>query len=674
MKRTEFNNFFGSVYDYNSLVAARELPNSLEALAYNGVITSNLLVEGQVSQKKFAFINSGAPTTDRILGTLILDTNARYNSPTFCGVCTPEERNNDSAVLKGSYYLNTKTMGTHNFVVGGELYKETRLVNNHQSGSDFRVTGTGLAVFIPGDTTPYPRFTTGTVLRWQPIFIESTGSHINTKSVFANDKWDLNNHWSFNLGVRYDKNIAHDASGNLVSDDSAFAPRLGLIYDLKADGHTRFNASYARYVTKIVDGNVGGAGNAAGTPATFAWNYAGPTVNPVDGNGNIIGTPVSPQDALRIVFNWFDKNCSPTPTQCGINSLNFASASYPGFTTQVTHPIKAPYVGEYTVGVGQQIGRNGFARVDLIDRKWHDFYAVELDTTTGKVTPPNGVVGDLGILVNDNFTKRHYEGAQFQFAWHPGRWNFGGGYTWSKLTGNDTTESDLSASSPISPPNLWYPEYFGYAQYDPTGYLYGDQRHRAKVWGGYDMNLPLGTLNASVIQSADSGRAYSAVGSIDATGRIASFKYTGAPVNPNNYYLLSQIGSSHSYFFSKRGEFRTPSVFATDVALNYNLPVMKTTVFIQAQVLNIFNNSHLNNIVGGQLDTTVKTSRSDTAAGLKPFNPFTDTPIECPQGASPTTCSAMGANWQKADTFGQGLSKDAFQNARTYRFAVGLRF
>ena len=125
----------------------------------------------------------------------------------------------------------------------------------------------------------------------------------------------------------------------------------------------------------------------------------------------------------------------------------------------------------------------------------------------------------------------------------------------------------------------------------------------------------------------------------------------------------------------KRGEFRTPSVFATDVALNYNLPVMKTTVFIQAQVLNIFNNSHLNNIVGGQLDTTVKTSRSDgTASGLKPFNPFTDTPIECPQGANPATCTAMGANWQKADTFDQGLSKDAFQSARTYRFAVGLRF
>ena len=103
VKRTELNNFFGSIYDYDSLVAQRELPNTLKALAYNGVLTSNFLIEGQVSQKKFAFIDSGAPSTDRILGTLILDAAGnRWHSPTFCGICTPEERNNDSAVLKGS--------------------------------------------------------------------------------------------------------------------------------------------------------------------------------------------------------------------------------------------------------------------------------------------------------------------------------------------------------------------------------------------------------------------------------------------------------------------------------------------------------------------------------------------------------------------------------------------
>ena len=87
------------------------------------------------------------------------------------------------------------------------------------------------------------------------------------------------------------------------------------------------------------------------------------------------------------------------------------------------------------------------------------------------------------------------------------------------------------------------------------------------------------------------------------------------------------------------------------------------------------------------LDTSVITSRTGGAvvfnadgsvktlnSGLSPFNPFTDKPVECPQGATATVCSGMGANWQKAGTFGQGLSKDAFQTPRTYRAAVGVRF
>ena len=668
VKTTEINNFFGSIYDVASIVPSRQLPNSLKALAYNGVLTNNWLLEGQVSQKKFAFIHSGGQDKDRINGTLLLDSNARFNAPTFCGVCTPEERNNDSAVLKSSYYMNTKNLGNHSFVLGGELYKETRLVNNNQEASDFRVTSTGTAIFLPGDPTPYPRFDASTVLQWQPILVLSTGSHLNTKSAFANDKWDLSNRWSFNIGVRYDKNVVHDASGNLVSDDSAFAPRLGVIWDVAGNGSTRVNASYATYVTKIVDGNVGGAGNAAGTPASFRWAYRGPNVNPIDASGKIIGTPVAPHDALRILFNWFDSIGGTTNT-------NFLSSSYPGYTQRILSPIQAPSVDEITLGFGQMLGRTAFARVDLIDRRWHDFYALKLNQSTGQLTAPNGVTNDLAILVNDNdWSKRHYEGAQLNFGWRPGKFNVGGGWTIAKLTGNDTTESDLTASSPITVPTIYYPEYLSYANYAPSGYLYGDQRHRGKLYGGYDFTLPLGKLNASVIENIDSGRAYSAIGTVDPTGTNANFRYTGAPTKPA-YYTLGQLGTSTNYYFSKRGAFRTPWVTATDLALNYELPISRASIFVQGQVLNIFNQSKLNNIVLGQLDTAINTSRSaGLASGLKPFNPYTDTPVECPQGAAASVCTSMGANWQKAPTFGQGLSKDAFQQARTYRAAVGVRF
>jgi hypothetical protein len=660
VKTIENNNFFAPIYDTASIVTQRQLPNSLKSLAYNGVLTSNLLIEGQVSQKKFAFVHSGGLYTDRIRGTWIADSSARFNAPVFCGVCTNEDRNNDSASVKGSYYLNTRSLGNHNFAIGAERYKETRLVNNNQSASNFTATSSGTATFLPNDPTPYPHFDASSSLIWRPILLSSTGDHLNTTGVFLNDKWDFNSHLNFNIGVRYDKNNAHDASGNLVSDDSNVSPRLGAIFDIKGNGRSRISASYAKYVTKIADGNAGG------TPASFTFTYGGPAINPLV-NGAIVGTPVNPQDALRIVFAWFD-------SIGGTSSTKFTSSNIPGFTTRVLGPIKSPNVNEIDLGFGQYLGSSAYYKVDVINRKWHDFYALAINQSTGTATAPNGTVNDLAVLVNDNTIQRTYNAAQLQFAWHPHRWNLGGGYTYSKLKGNDVSEADGTATSPLNPYGIYYPEYLNYSRRQPTGYLLGDETHRARVWAGYDFTTPLGNINTSVIQSADSGRPYSAVGTVDASGTNANFKYVGAPVKPA-YYTLSQLGTSHNYYFSDRGAFRTSSIFSTDLALNYELPFHGTSFFAQGQVLNVFNNSKVNNLVSGQFDTTVRTSRSNgLASGLSPFNPFTDKPVECPQNNTAAQCTALKANWQKGPLFGTGLSKDAFQTPRTYRVAFGLRF
>jgi hypothetical protein len=80
-------------------------------------------------------------------------------------------------------------------------------------------------------------------------------------------------------------------------------------------------------------------------------------------------------------------------------------------------------------------------------------------------------------------------------------------------------------------------------------------------------------------------------------------------------------------------------------------------------------------------DTTVFTRRTSSSRGLKAFNPFTDKPIECPKQstfAKPAdavaACTAMGANFQKADTFGQAIGVSGYQAPRTYLFAAGVRF
>ncbi|MEO8033610.1 MAG: TonB-dependent receptor [Acidobacteriota bacterium] len=687
IKLTENNNAFTPIYDAASIVAQRSLPNSLKSLSYNGILTTNLLIEGQVSQKKFAFVNSGGIYTDQIKGTWIQDANARFNAPVFCGVCTPEDRNNDLASAKGHYYLNTKSFGNHELVAGGEKYKETRLVNNNQSASNFTITSTGTANFLPGDPTPYPHFIPGnntTSIFYRPILQSSTGDHFNTTGIFLNDKWDVNSHWNVNLGLRYDKNNVIDASGNTVSKDSGISPRFAAIWDIRGNGRDRIDARYARYVSKIADGNAGSAGNAAGTPASFQWFYNGPAVNPIDANGVIIGTPVKPQDALTTLFNWFNTQMCDSQNRCGINATGLlAASSYPGYTQKVLGSIKSPNVDEISVGYGHQFGTSAFAKIDLIKRDWHDFYGLMVNQTTGSITAPNGSVSDLAVLVNnDNDVKRNYRAAQAQFSWQRGRINIGGGYTYSKLRGNDIGEADGTATSAQTAASIFYPEYTSYARRQPVGYLTADVTHRAKIHAGIDFPSRFGLFNLSAIQSADSGRPYSAIGTVDPTGTNAGFRYTGAPTIPSYYVgtaanknVPSQLSTSQNYYFSDRGAFRTPSVFSTDFALNYSFPIGPVALFAQGQVINVFNNSKVSDLVGGRFDTTVRTSRSNgLASGLLPFNPFTATPIECPASLKAQQCTDMGANWQKGPAFGTGLNKDAYQTPRTYRVALGLRF
>ena len=67
-----------------------------------------------------------------------------------------------------------------------------------------------------------------TLIRWTPIFEESQGNRFRTVSFFVNDQWTLDRHFTFNLGLRYDRNDGKDASGSEVVKDSAWSPRLAV--------------------------------------------------------------------------------------------------------------------------------------------------------------------------------------------------------------------------------------------------------------------------------------------------------------------------------------------------------------------------------------------------------------------------------------------------------------
>jgi hypothetical protein len=231
----------------------------------------------------------------------------------------------------------------------------------------------------------------------------------------------------------------------------------------------------------------------------------------------------------------------------------------------------------------------------------------------------------------------------------------------SKLRGND--EGENSGSGPITnlPLKTYYPEYAGYANRLPIGYLLADQRHRLRAWAGYDFALgQFGTVGVSALHNYDSGRPYPTVFAADLLG------YSGAP---NITAYVGGAPSSANYYICRDCN-RFEGTNSTDLALNYTIPITRMQLFVRGIATNVFNNHALcgcgvdwagngATIASPGISTTVNGAGNSTA--FRPFNPFTEKPVE-------------GVNYGKASNFGQATGFTGYQAARTYGFSFGARF
>lgn len=635
-RETTQTNYGSFAYVDTRSLSDRELPNSIAVFNYNGILTDSFLVEAKWSEREFAFVGGGAMTRDRIEGTIIRDnaTARRGWSPTFCGICDPKTRDNEYWSVKGSYFLSTPGVGNHNIVGGYEDFSELRTENNEQGGSGYRVWGD----FIYRGQDVYFTVTPGTstIENW-PVLQESLTSDSKTRSLFVNDKWDFTDHWSFNVGLRYDENDAVDQAGNKTSDDSGFSPRLSAMYDMNGDGRHRISAGYNVYVSKI-DNGVNDSASTAGSPAYFGYLYEGPALNPP-------GTPdselLTTDEVLRRVFAWFDS--------VGGDNAPLLDASLPGVNVQLLGSLDSPKMEEYSVGYGTQLGSRGVIRADYIFREWSDFYASSTNLSNGIVEDALGNKFDLTYVTNENGgLEREYNAVMLQGSYRIlNRLNFGGNYTWAELEGNADSETSNNATITLAADNH-FPEFIERRWNSPVGYLNGDVRHRANAWLTYDIPTGIGNFNLSLLQRFHSGYAYSAVGTVRLRGvRSANL--------PNPGYISAP--TTASYYFSERGAFRTDDVTQTDIGLNYSLPIGPASLFIQGDVLNIFDEQNIEDPNG--ISQVVRTTQQTSA--LQPFNPFTETPVE-------------GVHYQFADNFGQATSAAAYQLPLTYRVSVGVRF
>ena len=663
----QLNNTFStaSTMDAASLYD-RETPLDLYTLNYNGILGPQFFVEGRLSARHFSFIGSGSHFTDLSKGTLLIDRarGGRYWSPTFCGVCDPENRDNDNESVKATYFKSTRGSGSHQMVFGYDSFNDKRFANNHQSGSDYRIVGTTSIIRGSGaEAVVYPQWLPGssTILQFNPIATSSQGTAFRTHSLFYNDQWRLNTRLTLNLGVRYDKNHGADSAGNLVANDSAYSPRVGVVWDPLGTGVWSVTASTSKYVAGISN-SIADSSSAAGNSATLQWTYSGAAINPDANAATLVGSAA----AIQQMFSW----CAPDARgYCTVAAPS--GTSLPGVSVKIPNGLSSPNVLAYAFGISRQIGSRAVIRADYSFRDYKDFYSQRIDRGTGTVVDSFGNIADLAVVENTNDLKRRYSGvtlsASYQFN---SRTNVGGNYTLSRLWGDFDGEN--VASGPLTSNDFQYPEYRQASWYRPEGDLSADQRHRATMFLNYGVPKVNG-LTVSVLQDLASGLPYGAVGTVDARSFVAASSPAVAAA-----YSTPQGAASETYYYTARDAFRTEASRRTDVAANYTRKIggaRNLTAFVQAQLLNVFNqqelcgcggtifanggNGQLNTIQGGSAGESVLTSLN--TASLTRFNPLTTAPV-------------LGVNWNYNANFGTPKNRFAFTSPRAFRVTFGVRF
>jgi hypothetical protein len=269
---------------------------------------------------------------------------------------------------------------------------------------------------------------------------------------------------------------------------------------------------------------------------------------------------------------------------------------------------------------------------------------------------------DLTLFENTDVLKRQYAGlttqGQYRIASHL---DVGASYTLSRLWGN--VEGENGNSGPTAADILAYPEYRQASWNAPVGDLSADQRHRARFWGTYGIPRVTG-LSLGVLQIAESGVPYGAVGSVNSPAFVT---------NPG--YLTPPSAATINYYYTDRDAFHTQGQKRTDLAVNYARRVpglARAELFGQLQVVNIFDQYQLcgcgastvfqngGGVLTSRIDQTVVTPVTAPNA-VTTFNPFTTTPQE-------------GVNWRKGSSFGNALLRTAYTTPRTLRVSFGIRF
>ncbi len=601
--------------------SAREtpsFPNDLFVFSYNGVLSSDLFLEAQYSQKKFKFDGSGGSDPNIVNSPFITATQAlgHFNAPYF-DATDPEERNNKQLSSALSYFLSTKSLGRHDIKGGFEWYRSTNTGGNSQSATGYvfdadYLTNPDGSPAIDASGRLQPVFEPGVTLIENWLAVRGARIDITTTSFFVNDRWQLDEHWSFNLGARYER-VRSEATGNIVGvDTDTLVPRLGATFDPKGDGSYRFGATYGHYAGKYSESQFAGNTNVGNPDLTLGF-YVGP---PGVGRGFAPG---------------FDPD----------NYVTFLGV-FPTANVFFDSGLSSPVTKEFTLQAGARLGSRGDVTATFTQRKVGGFVEDFIDTTTGETT----VVRDgrnfgtfsNSVYRNTDLPERKYQGVQLQVNYRPlERVSLAGHYTW-QIKNEGNFEGEATNQPAISSPIGDYPELYVAARNFPNGRLSGFQRHKLRLWSVYRLGLGrAGNLDVGGLWRYDSAQVFDFVATNQPFSDVQLARDPG----------YASLPTQQDIYFGARGAGEFAGFHAFDLALNYELPLYKSArPWFKVELVNALGNDKL-------------------IAWNTAVVPNYDGPLDA--DGIPTT-------YIEGRNFGRGTSNTHYPQGRTFRFSLGFRF
>jgi hypothetical protein len=331
----------GYTYDSPASTSRQESPSWVWKGEWNGTLSDKLFIETRYGD--FGYYDVRLANTDeqyfwRDTGGLIL-TGGHAQSQ--------NDRDRKQFTGAATYFLDSKR-GSHTFKFGGEIYLESQWGGRQQNvgGNIEHIYNNGVSSSIV--------FGVPTALSVSGLKASDNGdllvvNKLDQQDLFINDTWTMGR-LTLNVGARWDRyrgwmpeqrqlafsNGPVNIPEQIFPERSFFTwnsigPRIGVIYDIGADGKTVLKASYGRF-----------------------WHNPGPGVS-ADANPN--------QNNQNLTYNWTDRN-GDRRYQAGEEGA-LTSTSLAG-SIQFDPDITQPYSHDATLYIERQVSDSIGARAGFV--------------------------------------------------------------------------------------------------------------------------------------------------------------------------------------------------------------------------------------------------------------------------------------------------------------------